>query len=76
MAYSVSSTDAVSHPVLAIVRVNDGRTVKFPKVKPAGGSDANDAAWQTRMQTEVAAAHNQTMNGSGQNATPYLANMA
>ena len=69
---SISSLDTTSSAAFAICKLDSGRTVKFPKTKPSGASDANDAAWQTRMQTEVTNALNQTMNGSQKNATHHL----
>jgi hypothetical protein len=72
---TVASTDTTTHPILAIARLDDGRTVKYPKVRPSGSSYANDAAWQTAMATEIANAVNQTMNGSTKNATGYLASL-
>jgi hypothetical protein len=72
---TVTSTDTSTHPVLAIAKLDSGRTVKYPKVKPTGSSDANDAAWQTRMTTEIQNAVNQLMNGSQKNATHYLASL-
>ena len=76
MAKTISSTDTTSHAVFAIALLNSGEKVKYPKVKPTGASDANDAAWQTRMTTEVNNALAQTMSGGVQNATATLANLA
>ncbi len=72
---TVSSTDTTTHALFAIAKLDSGRTVKYPKVKPTGASDATDAAWQTRMTTEIQNAVNQTMNGSQNNATHYLTSL-
>ena len=76
---NIVSTDVVSHPIFAIVKLDSGRTVKYPKTKPTGASDANDAAWQARMATEIGLSLNQVMNGgttaTPRNATHYLASL-
>jgi hypothetical protein len=75
----VKSIDVVSHPVFAICQLDTGKTCKFPKVKPTGASDASDAAWQTRFQTELVNAIGAVMisgSGSNKNATHHLAGLA
>ena len=69
---AVSSLDTATQPVLAIAHLDSGRTAKFPKTRPAGASDASDAAWQARFQTELTNALNQSINGSAHNATHHL----
>lgn len=71
---AIQSLDITSHPVYAIAHLDSGRTAKFPKVKPAGSSDASDAAWQTRFQTELTNALNQTM-ANGNNGTHHIAGL-
>lgn len=72
---AIASIDTASHPIQAIIHLDTGKTVRFPKVKPSGASDANDAAWQTRMQTEVVNALNQSMMVGNKNATPALSGL-
>jgi uncharacterized phage protein gp47/JayE len=79
VTFTAGTLDNTTHPVLAILSVADPvrgtLRAKFPKVKPAGGGDASDAAWQARMQTEIVNAHNATMTGGAANATPNLATL-
>jgi hypothetical protein len=75
----VKSIDVVSHPIFAICQLDTGKTCKFQKVKPVGSSDATDAAWQTRMQTELVNAIGAAMisgGGTNKNATHHLAGLA
>ena len=71
---SVQSTDTTSHAVFAIAKLDNGRTVKYPKVRPTGSSDANDAAWQTRMTTELNNALSATQT-AGANSAQLLTSL-
>jgi hypothetical protein len=71
---TVQSTDTTSHPVFAIAKLDNGRTVKYPKVRPTGSSDANDAAWQTRMTTELNNALSATQT-AGANSAQLLTSL-
>lgn len=75
MALSVSTIDALTHATNALLVMSDGRRAKFPKVKPASSTYANDAAWQTAAQAELVAAVNQSTGGPA-NATALLAHLA
>ena len=71
---SVQSTDTTTHAVFAIAKLDNGRTVKYPKVRPTGSSDANDAAWQTRMTTELNNALSATQT-AGANSAQLLTSL-